>query len=663
MAERRPLVLVNGELQELPSGDTLPGAGSGLQNNLVATAAPTVTDDSNAGYAVGSRWVDVTNDNTYTCVDASVGAAVWVQENGAGGGASAFTGLSDTPANFTGQALKGLRVNAGETALEYTELGGSQVLTNIFIQDVNSETGYGAAVSATAAATKGNVVRTQFTVDLKTVQFQGNEATSETYEAVVAEISGTTIGTVLGRATATSTGGTDENIDITFSTPIRMVPNQDYVILITQQGGTGTTALDSSAGGGALTGIISSYALGGYVTDNNIQGGEIFQFFGTSYVGMSLTYDVVYNANGIGSGILSGAVDPTTEGNDGDWYINTTSNTIFGPKASGTWSAGVSLVGPTGATGADGNVDAYYGASLSTTLGSTLGTSTSTFATKGNRLIVSNPGRIDSLTFNIEAGGVGGAYEIVIGKLSDMTSGATLSDVYKQAVTPAAVTETHTLTTPYNVVPGDIIFFGLTKTDIAAAADPLIRFWSTDVDDTASPFLLYDNATSRSLRFTDNDIQNGDSPTDLAGSWWAIDIGFQPINALLPAGGTAGQILAKIDGAAYNTEWTDNPALMTQTEITATSYSTVNGDFAGGVIRRMNNAAAQTITVEPSMTGGQPVTFIATGAGAVSFAAGVGVTIHSAGGNLTIADQYGSATLIPDATTADTYYLIGNLTT
>lgn len=354
MAERRPLVLVNGELQELPSGDTLPGAGSGLQNNLVATAAPAVTDDSNAGYAVGSRWVDVTNDNTYTCVDASVGAAVWVQENGAGGGASAFTGLSDTPANFTGQALKGLRVNAGETALEYTELGGSQVLTNIFIQDVNSETGYRAAVSVIAAATKGNVVRTQFTVDLKTVQFQGNEATSETYEAVVAEISGTTIGTVLGRATATSTGGTDENIDITFSTPIRMVPNQDYVILITQQGGTGTTTLDSSAGDGALTGIISSYALGGYVTDNDIQGGEIFQSFGSSYVGMSLTYDVVYNANGIGSGIISGAVDPTTEGNDGDWYINTTSNTIFGPKASGTWPAGVSLVGPTGADGTNG---------------------------------------------------------------------------------------------------------------------------------------------------------------------------------------------------------------------------------------------------------------------------------------------------------------------
>lgn len=102
---------------------------------------------------------------------------------------------------------------------------------------------------------------------------------------------------------------------------------------------------------------------------------------------------------------------------------------------------------------------------------------------------------------------------------------------------------------------------------------------------------------------------------------------------------------------------------MLQTEITATAYSTVSADFGGNVIRRMNNAATQTITVEPSMTGGQPVTFIRTGAGAVTFAAGTGVTIQSAGGNLSIANQYDFATLIPDADTANLYYLIGNLTT
>lgn len=45
--------------------------------NLVATSAPLVTSDTAAGYDVGSLWVDVTNDESYICVDATNGAAVW----------------------------------------------------------------------------------------------------------------------------------------------------------------------------------------------------------------------------------------------------------------------------------------------------------------------------------------------------------------------------------------------------------------------------------------------------------------------------------------------------------------------------------------------------------------------------------------------------------
>lgn len=45
-------------------------------NNLAAVAAPTVTDDSDSGYSVGSLWGF--GDNLYKCTDASVGAAVWV---------------------------------------------------------------------------------------------------------------------------------------------------------------------------------------------------------------------------------------------------------------------------------------------------------------------------------------------------------------------------------------------------------------------------------------------------------------------------------------------------------------------------------------------------------------------------------------------------------
>ena len=39
-----------------------------------------------------------------------------------GGGSLTFTDLTDTPANYTGQSLKIVRVNASETALEFTTI-------------------------------------------------------------------------------------------------------------------------------------------------------------------------------------------------------------------------------------------------------------------------------------------------------------------------------------------------------------------------------------------------------------------------------------------------------------------------------------------------------------------------------------------------------------
>ena len=56
-----------------------------------------------------------------------------------------------------------------------------------------------------------------------------------------------------------------------------------------------------------------------------------------------------------GKTLLNGIVDPTSGvGVDGDFYINTEAKTIFGPKASGSWPSGTSIIGPTGLSGADG---------------------------------------------------------------------------------------------------------------------------------------------------------------------------------------------------------------------------------------------------------------------------------------------------------------------
>lgn len=63
------------------SGATLNS--SGVLNNLTATSAPTVNDDSGDGYAVGSRWLWQDRNTEYTCLDASTGVAVWRPANSA----------------------------------------------------------------------------------------------------------------------------------------------------------------------------------------------------------------------------------------------------------------------------------------------------------------------------------------------------------------------------------------------------------------------------------------------------------------------------------------------------------------------------------------------------------------------------------------------------
>lgn len=55
------------------------GAYEAIKTNIGASTAPTTGDDSDDGYAVGSRWIDTTADKEYVCLDASVGAAVWTE--------------------------------------------------------------------------------------------------------------------------------------------------------------------------------------------------------------------------------------------------------------------------------------------------------------------------------------------------------------------------------------------------------------------------------------------------------------------------------------------------------------------------------------------------------------------------------------------------------
>ena len=114
---------------------------------------------------------------------------------------------------------------------------------------------------------------------------------------------------------------------------------------VTQPGSGGGTWYFGTADPDSGTGIDGDYF---HRTDNDT-------IFGPKTVGAwgsAITLGGQDGANG--KTILNGIVDPTSEGVDGDFYINTASNTLFGPKTSGAWGSGTSLVGPQGPTGAQG---------------------------------------------------------------------------------------------------------------------------------------------------------------------------------------------------------------------------------------------------------------------------------------------------------------------
>lgn len=94
-----------------------------LLNNWTATFPPIATDDSAAGYAIGSEWTDVTADKSYKLVDATVGAAVWKEITAAGGGGGGVFTPTINSTNMVevsqeadfGTAVGGVIILAGNT--------------------------------------------------------------------------------------------------------------------------------------------------------------------------------------------------------------------------------------------------------------------------------------------------------------------------------------------------------------------------------------------------------------------------------------------------------------------------------------------------------------------------------------------------------------------
>ncbi len=78
------------------------------------------------------------DDSTETLTNLWSATKIAAEIAAGGGGSSTFTGLTDTPAAYTGQATRSVRVNAGETALEfYTPAGSSSGIAKYIEVDID----------------------------------------------------------------------------------------------------------------------------------------------------------------------------------------------------------------------------------------------------------------------------------------------------------------------------------------------------------------------------------------------------------------------------------------------------------------------------------------------------------------------------------------------
>lgn len=99
---------------------------------VLKTTDPTVNDDANDGYLVGTRWINTTDDKAFVCLDNTVGAAVWT-ETTAGG-----SGESNTGSN---QGVDGVGVFRQKTGvdLEFRHVapGSSKITVTLNGQDID----------------------------------------------------------------------------------------------------------------------------------------------------------------------------------------------------------------------------------------------------------------------------------------------------------------------------------------------------------------------------------------------------------------------------------------------------------------------------------------------------------------------------------------------
>lgn len=137
---------------------------------------------------------DLSTSNTFT-VTTSVSDSFTVTISASAGSANAFTDLTDTPSSLSGESLKFVRVNAGETALEFAssaasvvELGdvGDVTITSISSGEILKWDGSGWVNNTLAEAGISSGLTTPGTTTDKEIPiFSGTDGTAITNSAFI----------------------------------------------------------------------------------------------------------------------------------------------------------------------------------------------------------------------------------------------------------------------------------------------------------------------------------------------------------------------------------------------------------------------------------------------------------------------------------------------
>jgi hypothetical protein len=149
----------------------------------------------------------------------------------------------------------------------------------------------------------------------------------------------------------------------------------------------------------------------------------------------SLAYYSTSGGGGGGNTILSGSGAPSSGGGvNGDLYLDSAASRLYGPKAAGSWGAGVSLIGPAGSAGATGATGATgaAGASATVAVGSV------TTGAAGSSASVSNAGTSSAAVLNFTiprgdtgatgtTGAAGSAATVSVGSVTTGAAGSSAS--------------------------------------------------------------------------------------------------------------------------------------------------------------------------------------------------------------------------------------------